>query len=178
MFGFSMEMITSGQIRVKDKSGSCSFVTSSRAPTDGSERQMFFLFFRCMDEVLVGRSGDCSIARSSDAFARFHWRHPVGKIISPRGIKGTPPKKNTFSFRHCPNYPPPPNHDNVIIVNNEYDFGTFDDFGVKMTKKYTHNMILMSRYKRQLHGGKRPPPFSGDAWKKTFFCGRCSIRYR
>ena len=47
---------------------------------------------------------------------------------------------------------------------------------LKMTKKYTHNMILMSRYKGQLHGGKRAkklgkalPPISGNARKKTFF---------
>ena len=48
---------------------------------------------------------------------------------------------------------------------------------LKMTKKYTHNMILMSRYKGQLHGGKKgqqirarpPPPFSGNARNKTFF---------
>ena len=26
---------------------------------------------------------------------------------------------------------------------------------LKMTKKYTHNMILMSRYKGQLHAGKK-----------------------
>ena len=29
--------------------------------------------------------------------------------------------------------------------NCDYNFVTFDDFG-KMAKKYTHNMILMSRY--------------------------------
>ena len=43
---------------------------------------------------------------------------------------------------------------------------------LKITKKYTHNMILMSRYKGQLHGEKGPtnsgkalhPPF-----QKSFF---------
>ena len=48
---------------------------------------------------------------------------------------------------------------------------------LKMTKKYTHNMILVSRYKGQLHGGKRankfgrgpPPPYLGNARKKSFF---------
>ena len=47
---------------------------------------------------------------------------------------------------------------------------------LKVTKQYTHNMILMSRYKG-LHGGKwvqkypgkAPPPFSGNVGKKTFF---------
>ena len=47
---------------------------------------------------------------------------------------------------------------------------------LKMTKKYTHNMILMSRYKGQLYGGIRakkfgqgpPPPLLGNARKKTF----------
>ena len=50
---------------------------------------------------------------------------------------------------------------------------------LKMTKKYTHNMILMSKYKGQLHAEKKvkkfghgsPPPFSGNARKKTFFVG-------
>ena len=49
---------------------------------------------------------------------------------------------------------------------------------LKMTNKYTHNMILMSRYKGQLHGGKRvkkigqaPPPFSGNAQNNFFFAG-------
>jgi len=47
---------------------------------------------------------------------------------------------------------------------------------LKMTKKYTHNMILMSRYKGQLHGGKRvkefrqgfPPPFRAVPERKKF----------
>ena len=50
---------------------------------------------------------------------------------------------------------------------------------LKMTKKYTHNMILMSRYKGQLHGGKKgqriragvSPPFSGNARKKKILTG-------
>ena len=41
-----------------------------------------------------------------------------------------------------------------MIDNYDYNFGTFDDFGVKNDKKVSHNMILMSRYKGQLHGGK------------------------
>ena len=61
--------------------------------------------------------------------------------------------------------------------NCDYNFGTFDDFGVKNYQKVSHNMILMSKYKGQ-HGGKKgqkiragvsPPPFSGNARKKTFF---------
>ena len=49
---------------------------------------------------------------------------------------------------------------------------------LKMTKKYTHNMILMSRYKGQLHGGKRankfgqgppPPPFRAMPERKHSF---------
>ena len=45
---------------------------------------------------------------------------------------------------------------------------------LKMTKKYTHNMILMSRYKG--HGGKRankfgqdPPPHFGQCSKENIF---------
>ena len=39
---------------------------------------------------------------------------------------------------------------------------------LKMTKKVSHNMILMSRYMGQLHGG-RGPKISGNAQKKSFF---------
>ena len=61
--------------------------------------------------------------------------------------------------------------------NCDHDFGTFDDFGVKNDQQVSHNMILMSKYKGQ-HGGKTvsknsgrglPPPFPGNARKKTFF---------
>ena len=56
---------------------------------------------------------------------------------------------------------------------------------LKMTKKYTHNMILMSRYKGQLHGGKRvknsgrgPPPFSAMPERKHFCCRTCSLMHK
>ena len=39
--------------------------------------------------------------------------------------------------------------------NCDYNFGTFDDFGVKNDQKVSHHMILMSRYKGQLHDGKK-----------------------
>ena len=71
-------------------------------------------------------------------------------------------------------------YDNDVSDNCDNNFGTFDDFGVKNDQKVSHNMILMSKYKGQ-HGGKTgsknsgkgPPPFSGNARKKTFFftCG-------
>ena len=50
---------------------------------------------------------------------------------------------------------------------------------LKMTNKYTHNMILILRYKGQLHGEKRankfgqgPPPLFGRSPKENvfFFC--------
>ena len=66
-------------------------------------------------------------------------------------------------------------YDNDVSDNCDNDFGTFDDFGVKNDQKVSHNMILMSKYKGQ-HSGKRvkkfgqgPPPFLGNARKKTFF---------
>ena len=61
--------------------------------------------------------------------------------------------------------------------NCDHNFGTFDDFGVKNDQKVSNNMILMSKYKGK-HGGKKgqkiragvsPPPFPGNARKKTFF---------
>ena len=68
-------------------------------------------------------------------------------------------------------------YDNGVSDNCDQNFGTFDDFGVKNDQKVSNNMILMSKYKGQ-HGGKTgsknsgrglPPPFSGNAQKKTFF---------
>ena len=76
----------------------------------------------------------------------------------------------------------PSNHDydNGVSDNCDHNFGTFDDFGVKDDQKVSHNMILMSKYKGQgRHGGRNgqqirarpPPPFSGNARKKSiFFC--------
>ena len=60
--------------------------------------------------------------------------------------------------------------------NCDHNVGTFDDFGVKNDQKVSNNMLLMSKYKGK-HGGKKgqkirlgsPPPFSGNARKKTFF---------
>ena len=61
--------------------------------------------------------------------------------------------------------------------NCDHNFGTFDDFGVKNDQRVSHNMILMSKCKGQ-HGEKRvtkfgqgppPPPFSGNARKKSIF---------
>ena len=68
--------------------------------------------------------------------------------------------------------------------NCDYNFGTFDDFGVKMTKKVSNNMILMSKYKGK-HGGKQgrkiragasPPPFRAMPKRKHFFFRRASLR--
>ena len=69
-----------------------------------------------------------------------------------------------------------------LLDNCDYNFVTFDDFGVKNDQKVSNNMILMSKYKGK-HGGKKgqkirawvdPPPLhSGNARKKTFFLNRC-----
>merc|ERR1712016_499431 len=68
-------------------------------------------------------------------------------------------------------------YDNDVSDNCDNNFGTFDDFGLKNDKKVSHNMILMSKYKGQ-HGEKKgqkfgqgppPPPFSGNARKKSIF---------
>ena len=81
--------------------------------------------------------------------------------------KGTPLITKTFSFGHCPNYPPLP----PIQATCTTFFGRqkritepSNDFGVKNDQKVSHNMILISKYKGQ-HGGKRvkkigqgPPP--------------------
>ena len=61
--------------------------------------------------------------------------------------------------------------------NCDYNFGTFDDFGVKNDQKVSNNMILMSKYKGK-HGGKKgqqirawvdPPPSFGQKERKRFF---------
>ena len=69
-------------------------------------------------------------------------------------------------------------YDNDGSNNCDYNFGTFDDFGVKNDQKVSHNMILMSKYKGQ-HGGKTgsknsgrglpPPPFRAMPKRKHFF---------
>ena len=72
----------------------------------------------------------------------------------------------------------------IVIVNDndgsdncDYNCDTFNNFGVKNDQKVSHNMISMSKYKGQL-GGKKcqkiwarpsPPPFSGNARKKSIF---------
>ena len=62
-------------------------------------------------------------------------------------------------------------YDNDGSNNCDYNFGTFDDFGVKNEQKVSHNMILMSRYKGQLHGGLWKK--GQQIQKKTyFFLGR------
>ena len=54
--------------------------------------------------------------------------------------------------------------------NCDHNFGTFDDFGVKNDQKVSHNMILMLRYKgQQKIRARPPPPFSGNARKKSIF---------
>ena len=51
--------------------------------------------------------------------------------------------------------------------------------------KVSNNMILMSRYKGQFHGGKRvknsgrgPPPFSAMPERKHFCCRTCSLMHK
>ena len=46
------------------------------------------------------------------------------------------------------------------LPNCDYNFGTFNDFGVKNDQKVSHNMILMSKYKGQ-HCGKTGSKNSG-----------------
>ena len=60
--------------------------------------------------------------------------------------------------------------------NCGYNFVTFDDFGVKI-------MIVMSRYKGQLHGGKRvkmfgqgPPLFGQCPKENILFYMRCYLK--
>ena len=40
------------------------------------------------------------------------------------------------------------------LPNCDNNLGTFDEFGVKNDQKVSHNTILMSKYKGQLHGEK------------------------
>ena len=110
-----------------------------------------------------------------------------------------------FSFGHCPNYPPPPppqfgqlvplfldvkndvlthitetindDYDNDQSDNCDYNFGTFDDFGVKNDQKVSHNMILMSNIRdnmvekrvKQFGQGPPPPPFRAMPERNPFF---------
>ena len=68
-----------------------------------------------------------------------------------------------------------------VSDNCDHNFGTFGDFGVKNDKKVSYNMILISRYMGQLHGGRGsknsgrglppPPPFRAMPERKIFFTG-------
>ena len=70
-----------------------------------------------------------------------------------------------------------PSNDDYDNDVSDHNFGTFDDFGVKNDQKVSNNMILMSKYKgkpggkkgQTIRAGAPPPPFSGNARKKTFF---------
>ena len=42
-------------------------------------------------------------------------------------------------------------YNNDCSDNCDYNFGTFDDFGVKNYQKVSYNMILMSKYKGQFN---------------------------
>ena len=66
--------------------------------------------------------------------------------------------------------------DNDVSDNFDHNFGTFDDFGVKIDQKVSHNTILVSKYKGQ-HGGKKgqniragvSPPLFGQSPKENIF---------
>ena len=74
-------------------------------------------------------------------------------------------------------------YDNDGSDNCDYNFGTFDNFGVKNDQKVSHNMILMSRYMGQLHGGRGPTnsgkslphPFQAMPERNRFFSVSCSL---
>ena len=128
-------------------------------------------------------------------------------LASPEALREHLLQKRMFSFGHCPNYlPPSPQFRQIVklvlgVKNNvltritepsnndygndgsdncDYNFVTFDDFGVRNDQKVSHNMILMSKYKGQ-HGGKKgkkfgqgppPPPFRAMPERKRFYLGR------
>ena len=102
---------------------------------------------------------------------------PVAHLKSPIfGLSEHLTEKNVF-FRELPKLPLPPirascttfldvkkqrfstyyktnDYDNDGSDNCDYNFGTFDNFGVKNDQKVSHKMILMSKYKGP-HGGKK-----------------------
>ena len=60
---------------------------------------------------------------------------PQGNTSHKKKTRITEPRNNDY--------------DNDGSDNCDYNFGTFDDFGVKSDQKVSLNMILMSRYKGQ-----------------------------
>ena len=110
-------------------------------------------------------------------------------------------EKKLISFGHCPNYltPLPPirascttffgrqkrrliaritepsnnDYDNDGSDNCDYNLGTF--LVLKMTKTYTHNLILMSRYRGQLHGENGAKNFHPTPIRTNLCCdAQCS----
>ena len=59
-------------------------------------------------------------------------------------------------------------YDNDGSDNCDYNFGTFDNFGVKNDQKVSHNMILMSKYKGQ-NIRARPSPSPPCPKENIFF---------
>ena len=53
------------------------------------------------------------------------------------------------------------------MINN--NFGTFDDFGVKNDQKVSDNIMLVSKYKGQLHGEKGSTNFRQCPKEIDFF---------
>ena len=109
-------------------------------------------------------------------------------------FKGRSPEEKMHSLGHCPNYPSshfeqlvplfsdvenyvfagitgPSNddYDNDGSDNCDHNFGTFDDFGVKNDQKVSDNIMLVSKYKGQLHGEKGSTNFRQCTKEIDFF---------
>ena len=76
------------------------------------------------------------------------------------------PERNRFlSWEVFPN----DDYDNDVSDNCDHNFGTFDDFGVKNDQKVSDNIMLVSKYKGQLHGEKGSTNFRQCPKEIDFF---------
>ena len=128
----------------------------------------------------------CSASKKSHIWSKWTPHRKKCFISGISQITSPPNSGKLYNFFGCQKrrfstYYKTNDYDNDGSDNCDYNFGTFDNFGVKNDQKVSHNMILMSRYMGQLHSGrgpknsgKAPPsPSSGNARKKT-----CSLSQR
>ena len=126
----------------------------------------------------------CSASKKSHIWSKWTPHRKKCFLSGISQITSPPNSGKLYNFFGCQKrrfstYYKTNDYDNDGSDNCDYNFGTFDNFGVKNDQKVSHNMILMSRYtvtwwKRAKNSGKAPP-LSGNARKKTSFSVRCSL---
>ena len=122
----------------------------------------------------------CSASKKSHIWSKWTPHRKKCFLSGISQITSPPNSGKLYNFFGCQKrrfstYYKTNDYDNDGSDNCDYNFGTFDNFGVKNDQKVSHNMILMSRYtvtwwKRAKNSGKAPPPFGQCPKENVFFC--------